>query len=86
MNIKEKTINEIANMKEIAFARFGWTLERWLDVAYKLDYITLLEKEMVIDAMLKTNSDDSYEKNYSAILEMRKILSNTYFPHANTIR
>ena len=75
MNYTNESIREIAE------------IERWLDIAFKLDYITLKEKDEVVMLLRRlresriTKTEVSFCKtNYNVLKRMREITSNTIIP------
>ena len=56
MNNKERLFNESNKFQMIAQESIGVTAEKWLNIAYKLDYISLSCKEH-IDALLRTKDE-----------------------------
>ena len=56
MNNEQRLFNESDKIQSISQDSFGVTAERWLNVAFKLDYISLSFKEK-IDALLKKRDE-----------------------------
>ena len=93
MNYTDKVIKEINKMRRIARECIHHSLERWLNLAYKLDYIALFEKERT-DALIRKLDLRKHglayeftEANYKTVARMREIMSNTVLPttkNANT--
>jgi hypothetical protein len=87
MNYTSESIREIAEIKRITLDRSKCNIERWLDIAFKLDYITLKEKDSVVMLLRRlresriTKKEVSFCKtNYNVLKRMREIISNTVIP------
>ena len=87
MDYKALTIEEIIEIEKITEQRMNCSAEHWLDIAYKLDYISLEEKENVVSVIKKWQFSKEYnvevdfsEKNYLDVKEMREIIFNTIIP------
>ena len=53
MDYNMKSMSEIIEIKQIVSDRMNCSAERWLDIAFKLDYITLSEKEKISELVVK---------------------------------
>ena len=87
MNYTNESIRERAEIEKITLDRSECNIERWLDIAFKLDYITLKEKEAVVMLLRRlhesriTKAEVSFCKtNYNVLKRMREITSNTVIP------
>lgn len=87
MNYTNESIREIAEIEKITKGRSECNIERWLDIAFKLDYITLKEKDAVVKLLRRLRESElaktavSFCKtNYNVLKRMREIISNTIIP------
>ena len=87
MNYTNESILEITKMDKITRARAKCNIERWLDIAFKLDYITLKEKDAVVKLLRRlresriAKTEVSFCKtNYFVLKRMREIAGNTVIP------
>ena len=87
MNYTYESMREITEIEKNTMSRFKCNIERWLDIAFKLDYITLKEKDEVIMLLKRlreseiTKAEASFCKtNYNILKRMREIISNTVIP------
>lgn len=87
MNYTNESIYEIDEMKKIILDRSKCNIERWLDIAFKLDYITLMEKDAVVRLLRRlresqiAKTEVSFCKtNYYVLKRMREIINNTIIP------
>ena len=86
MNNKERLFNESNKLQAIAQKSICGTAEKWLNIAYKLDYISLSCKEK-IDALLRKKDEmQRFHVNYSIsnqdvidMMTITEIASNTKF-------
>ena len=89
MNFSIQAIEEINKIEKAAAEKMNCTAERWLDIAYGLDYISFFEKEN-ISALIKKyneckaqNIDPHFsKKNAKDLFDMREIVVNTIFPES----
>ena len=93
MNYTNESIREIAEIEKITLDRSECNIERWLDIAFKLDYITLKEKDAVVMLLRRlresqiTKTEVSFCKtNYNVLKRMREITSNTIIPKELILR
>ena len=87
MNYTNESIQEITEMIQVLKDRGEGTLERWLDTAFHLDYITHKEKDTTVSLLKKwresklTQTDLFFCKaNYHDLKRMKEILKNTRLP------
>lgn len=86
MNNKERLFNESNKFQMIAKKNICGTAEKWLNIAYKLDYISLSCKEK-IDALLRKKDEmqrfhaNHFISNQDIIdmMTITEIASNTKF-------
>ena len=86
MNNKERLFNESNKFQMIAKESLCVTAEKWLNIAYKLDYISLSFKEK-IDALLRKKEEiQRFNVNHSIsdqdimdMIAITEIASNTKF-------
>ena len=86
MNNKERLFNELNKFQMIAKKSICGTAEKWLNIAYKLDYISLSCKEK-IDALLRKKEEiQRFNVNHSIsnqdimdMIAITEIASNTKF-------
>ena len=93
MNYTNESIREITEIKKITLDRSKCNIERWLDIAFKLDYITLKEKDEVVRLLRRlresqiTKTEVSFCKtNYYVLKRMREIIGNTIIPTELVLR
>jgi predicted YcjX-like family ATPase len=93
MNYTNESIREIAEIEKITLDRSECNIERWLDIAFKLDYITLKEKDAVVMLLRRlhesriTKTEVSFCKtNYNVLKRMREITGNTIIPKELILR
>ena len=87
INYTKKAISTIVKMQDIVAQRMSCSVEKWLDIACKLDYITLTEKQQSISLIKKwqpcqiCKGKPKFCKNqYFTLKRMKQIISNTVFP------
>ena len=87
MDYNMKSVAEILEINQIVSARMNCRADRWLDIAFKLDYITLAEKERISSLILKYSDTVRYnthckfcKKNYHELNRMKQIIKNTIIP------
>ena len=86
MTTEEQLFKAVADFRDLTAARFGMAAENWLNVAYKLDYISLSQKESA-DAILKKCdeicrfgiSHTTKKSEITAISTIAEIAGNTHF-------
>ena len=86
MNNKERLFNESNKLQAVAQESICATAEKWLNIAYKLDYISLSCKEK-IDALLRKKEEiQRFNVNHSIsdqdimdMITITEIASNTKF-------
>ena len=86
MNNEERLFNESNKFQTIAQKSICATAEKWLNIAYKLDYISLSCKEK-IDALLRKKEEiQRFNVNHSIsdqdimdMIAITEIASNTKF-------
>ena len=86
MNNEERLFNESNKFQRIAQKSICATAEKWLNIAYKLDYISLSCKEK-IDALLRKKEEiQRFNVNHSIseqdimdMIAITEIASNTKF-------
>ena len=86
MNNEERLFNESNKFQAIAQKSICATAEKWLNIAYKLDYISLSCKEK-IDALLRKKEEiQRFNVNHSIsdqdimdMIAITEIASNTKF-------
>ena len=87
MNFSKKAIQKSSEMESIAKSKMNCTAEHWLDVAFKLDYISLKEKEKIVSLIRKltlySGSDELPEfrqTDYYNLNRMGEIMLKTTLP------
>ena len=87
MNFTNETIREMHEIKKLTEEKMNCNVQRWLDIAFKLDYITLEEKERIFSLMeklkdceTKNTAPDFCKSNYTDLSVMKRIIKNTVFP------
>ena len=84
MNYTAESICEINKIEKITLSKMKCDPRRWLDIAFKLDYITLKEKETIFALLQKFYSNKTNvafcKTNYNALKRMGEIVSNTVLP------
>ena len=87
MNFTSESVREILEIEKIARERINCDAERWLDIACKLDYITIKEKDNIVSLIrrfrlsnLRNALPRFGKKNHLDLIRMREIATNTRFP------
>ena len=87
MNYTYESMREITEIEKITMSRLKCNIERWLDIAFKLDYIMLKEKDEIITLLKRlreseiTKAEVSFCKtNYNTLKRMREMINNTVIP------
>ena len=86
MNNEERLFNESNKFQAIAQESICATAEKWLNIAYKLDYISLSSKEK-IDALLKKAEEIQQfhikhvitDQDVTEMMTITEIATNTRF-------
>lgn len=93
MNYTNESIREIAEIEKITLDRSECNIERWLDIAFKLDYITLKEKDEVVmllrrlrESQIAKTEVSFCKTNYNVLKRMREITGNTIIPKELILR
>lgn len=86
MTHTEQFIFATTQFQKIAQQTIGGTAERWLNIAYKLDYISLEFKEKIDVLLKRQNEMQRFALNYSVsnqdvmdMIAITEIASNTKF-------
>ena len=79
MNIRERFTEEVNKFENAAQNSVNSNAQRWLNVAYKLDYISLACKEKIDRLLIKTEDSDVSEQDLEDIMVIASIASSTRF-------
>ncbi|MBE6534363.1 MAG: hypothetical protein E7678_05285 [Ruminococcaceae bacterium] len=79
MNIKERFIEEVNKFENATQKSISSSVGRWLNVAYKLDYISLAYKERIEELLKRKDESTLTEEDLADITFIAEIASNTRF-------
>ena len=89
MNYTAESIREMTEMVQIVLNREEGSVEEWLDIAFKLDYITYKERDTIMSLLKKwrnvplAQTNVTFGKtNYQSLKRMKEIVKNTRLPVA----
>lgn len=86
MDFTSEAVQEIIEIEKIAAGKMHCDAEHWLNIACKLDYISLKEKETIVSLLRKWQTSKEVckavtfcKKEYYALYRMKEIISHTVF-------